>query len=283
MPLEAALPVIMQALSTAQGVFNANSTKQTNKQAQEFALKMYEMQKQDNYNQWQMQNQYNDPRAQMQRLQQAGLNPNLIYDKGATSMAQPIPTASPQSLSPNAPQFQGDGLMSYFNAQQAQVSIDNLRKQGDLLVQQAANAAANTAETTRGTKQATELAKVSADTAWANLRNIETQTQSVIASNERADKTTKAQLEEVQERITSMRLQQANTKAQKDQILAQTKHMQQSNAMQKIDLELKKIGINPTDPQWQRVAGIALDNLMNGKTMEAAINIAKNWYNSFKK
>lgn len=44
---------------------------------------------------WRMQNEYNSPRAQMQRLQEAGLNPNLIYGdsvSGATGRADSIGT-----------------------------------------------------------------------------------------------------------------------------------------------------------------------------------------------
>ena len=36
---------------------------------------------------WNMNNAYNDPSAQMERLRQAGLNPNLVYGNGATTTA----------------------------------------------------------------------------------------------------------------------------------------------------------------------------------------------------
>ena len=36
---------------------------------------------------WNMNNAYNDPSAQMERLKQAGLNPNLVYGGGATTTA----------------------------------------------------------------------------------------------------------------------------------------------------------------------------------------------------
>ena len=42
---------------------------------------------------WNMQNEYNHPKAQMQRLQEAGLNPNLVYGEGtsgATGQADQI-------------------------------------------------------------------------------------------------------------------------------------------------------------------------------------------------
>ena len=40
---------------------------------------------------WEKQNAYNTPKAQMQRLQEAGLNPNLMYGKGTVGNAQTLP------------------------------------------------------------------------------------------------------------------------------------------------------------------------------------------------
>ena len=44
-----------------------------------------------NLEMWKMQNQYNAPGAQMQRLQEAGLNPHLMYGKGTVGNAQGMP------------------------------------------------------------------------------------------------------------------------------------------------------------------------------------------------
>lgn len=72
---------------------------------------------------WNMQNAYNHPRAQMQRLQEAGLNPNLIYGdsvSGATGHADSVGTPSrpdkPDTLS---------GLMAFQN-------LKNMSAQEDL-------------------------------------------------------------------------------------------------------------------------------------------------------
>ena len=70
--------------------------------------KMYEKQYQDNIKLWQMQNEYNDPSAQMERLQKAGLNPNLVYGKGAGGNSAGVPTgADVKSLDTKAPNWQG--------------------------------------------------------------------------------------------------------------------------------------------------------------------------------
>ena len=44
-----------------------------------------------NVEMWKMQNAYNAPKAQMKRLQEAGLNPNLMYGKGTVGNAQTMP------------------------------------------------------------------------------------------------------------------------------------------------------------------------------------------------
>jgi hypothetical protein len=52
---------------------------------------------------WNRQNAYNNPKQQMQRYKEAGLNPNLIYNQQNT--AQPV--RSTDYVAPQAPDFQG--------------------------------------------------------------------------------------------------------------------------------------------------------------------------------
>lgn len=73
---------------------------------------------------WQMQNQYNSPEAQMQRYQEAGLNPHLMYGQGtpgnATGIAQynaPVQTYNEAGISPL------DMLGSYQRTMQAEQDI----------------------------------------------------------------------------------------------------------------------------------------------------------------
>lgn len=47
---------------------------------------------------WHMQNAYNSPQAQMQRFQQAGLNPHLIYGQGTPGQAMAPPQYQPANL-----------------------------------------------------------------------------------------------------------------------------------------------------------------------------------------
>jgi hypothetical protein len=88
------------------------------------ALKRQRLADRQNIRFWNMQNQYNHPLAQMKRLQEAGLNPNLIYGSsvaGATgsagsiapskaapySIANPVPSAVQTALAPNQKKLLG--------------------------------------------------------------------------------------------------------------------------------------------------------------------------------
>lgn len=62
---------------------------------QEFVTRQYNQTRADNRADWVMQNEYNHPLEQMNRLRQAGLNPNLVYGKGADATAGSIQSATP--------------------------------------------------------------------------------------------------------------------------------------------------------------------------------------------
>jgi len=77
---------------------------------------MYERQKSDNMKLWDLQNQYNSPTSQMQRLQEAGLNPNLVYGSGGGSFTSPTPkSADVQSWSPQAVKVDTGSMLSAYN------------------------------------------------------------------------------------------------------------------------------------------------------------------------
>lgn len=93
------------ATLAGQGI-NAYSAGRMNKRAEKFAWKMYDKQRGDALSDWEMTNAYNDPSAQMERLQNAGLNPNLVYGNGATTESAPVRGSS--ASSPNFKPVQMD-------------------------------------------------------------------------------------------------------------------------------------------------------------------------------
>lgn len=95
------------------GWWNTQQQKSLNKEAFNQNLKM-----------WNMQNAYNDPVAQMQRLANAGLNPNLVYGGGNVTgnTTSNYPTMEPVKYSGI-----GEGAQQFLNrAQQKEIALANL-------------------------------------------------------------------------------------------------------------------------------------------------------------
>lgn len=93
--IAAGAQVIGSGLSAWQSRRNVRDTNRANIQQADLAYKrnkelaQYTFDK--NLEMWNLQNKYNAPGAQMQRLQEAGLNPHLMYGKGTVGNAQGMP------------------------------------------------------------------------------------------------------------------------------------------------------------------------------------------------
>lgn len=129
------MAAITAGLQTAGNIYNTSSQVEQNKKNREWNEMMYERQKSDSIDFWNMQNSYNSPEAQMARLQKADLNPNLVYGNGSavnTASAPSTPHAMP--FKGEAPQVDMPNIVgSYFNIQTQMQQLDNMKKQGDLL------------------------------------------------------------------------------------------------------------------------------------------------------
>lgn len=87
---------IAGAATLGSAIYGGVSAGKMNKRAVKFQREMFEKQGQRELDYWHMQNQYNLPIEQMKRLQDAGLNPNLVYGNGADAQASPMkPSAAP--------------------------------------------------------------------------------------------------------------------------------------------------------------------------------------------
>lgn len=84
--------------SLVSGIFGAASAGRMNKRAVRFQREMWEKQGQRELDYWHRQNQYNLPSEQMQRLKDAGLNPNLVYGTGADAQAGPLKAGGAPSM-----------------------------------------------------------------------------------------------------------------------------------------------------------------------------------------
>jgi tRNA(Glu) U13 pseudouridine synthase TruD len=96
---------------------------------------MYNRQRADSLADWNMQNDYNSPEAQMRRYKEAGLNPNLIY--GQQSQTQAVRSTDAKSWNPQLPQIDvssiGDAVNTYFNVQRQNSELETQKAQRSLI------------------------------------------------------------------------------------------------------------------------------------------------------
>ncbi|AXL15369.1 DNA pilot protein [Microviridae sp.] len=131
------------------GLFNIFGNKSANKNSQQYANEVYAKQRRDYLTDWQRQNEYNSPQAQMQRFQEAGLNKNLIYGQGSAGNAQPIGKAQQHNAQFQPNNYEGIAssplqfLNSIYDLQQKKAAVDNMKADNMLKLQQSFLAIAN--------------------------------------------------------------------------------------------------------------------------------------------
>lgn len=137
MPAPLLIPLIAAGASIAGQGINAIAQGSMNRKTRQFSEKMYNRQRQDSLSDWAMQNEYNSPQAQMERLRNADLNPNMVYGTGAVANNSSAPRgASAPNWSPQAPQFSpSQSLEAFTNTRVQQAQYDNLRMQKTLMAQ----------------------------------------------------------------------------------------------------------------------------------------------------
>lgn len=127
--------------------------KEENQRNREYNLYLARLQNQWNLEQWQRENDYNSPTAQMARYRAAGLNPNLIYGQQNTAASSPTLTSgassAPQDMSPIGRE------RNFGQAIQEQLNLEMQKAQVDAIKAQTENTKANTAKTGEETKSLT--------------------------------------------------------------------------------------------------------------------------------
>jgi len=268
---------------------DAFATGNMNKKSRAFATQMYERQKYDNLNFWNMQNEYNSPAAQMQRFTDAGLNPALIY--GQQNTAGPLTSPDVQKPEFNAPQ-PGQAALSgtlsaidaITNLEMKQAQTDNLKVQRDVIVQDALLKAGQIGDIDMSRRRkmfdldlAGELRQTSVDAAKEQLRQTKVNTDINIRRDIREAVQQSANLSEISERIQnmvaqrqSMRLQNANTVAEKERIIQDTRRIRQQislmakeGVIKQFDVDLARQNIRPSDPWYVRGMSQAIQSVWN--------------------
>lgn len=274
MPIDPGTATILSAgLGTGQGVLGMIQNRQNRK----WSEKMMNRQREWALADWNMQNEFNSPRAQMARLQEAGLNPMLVYGngvQGATGNAGNVRSSGGGDWQGQTPDFSGlqNSLFAGVNLEQRRAQVDLLEKQATIAIQTAALQAAKTGESLAKTaktrfdlEMAQSLKNVSLQTAEENLRKLQVGNRFQLDENERRNALAAGNLAQAAERIILMRAQTATTQQQAENLRATLRNIRLDGDIKQLDKELRENGIYPDSPWWIKTLESYLDKQTGGK------------------
>lgn len=211
-------------IGTTIAAANAGAQLLTNRAQKRSNLEMYNTQRADALADWNRQNQYNSPEAQMTRFKEAGLNPHLIY--GQMTTAQPIKT--PEAKAPNyvAPQADPQDfniLGRQYALDAAKITNENLEKTGKLID--------------------ANILKANSETDWKNVNtnfakdSFNTRMEALRIKNDFMQD----QQTNVQQQYYQIRANTAKTNAEIDNIVANTALSQSKKA--EVAAQVKNLGV----------------------------------------
>lgn len=245
----------------SQGV-NVYANSSANKKTREWNEKMYGRQRSDALADWSMQNQYNSPAAQMERLKAAGLNPNLVYGNGATQASSTVRSSEGGSYRHQPAQIDFGGiLLSMYELQRTQAQTNLLKEQKEVMIEERRNKGlyGDTMAFDLGMKG--ELRDTSLQYKQQQLKKLQADTSYTLNQDERQAALTGRSLIESVERVLSLQMQRSKTEVEKNHLRQSIKNLKTSRDVMIEDLKLKKAGIQPHDTAFMRKVQDVLNNI----------------------
>lgn len=221
--------LISGGISAATQGANMYAAGKTNRKTREWNEKMYEKQKIDTRANWDAQNAYNHPAQQMQRLKEAGLNPNLVYGKGADAMGGSIDNPSMPNRTEQTPQMSNPiSASDILAAKSFNQNISNMKEQNRLIQAQTLKTISEAAKTDQEREQAAALFNTVVEQAIADVELTKSSTdinvQNLDLNQLRYQMDKKSQ--DLQNKLTQA--QTAKTKEEKTKISAEIKNLGQT-------------------------------------------------------
>ena len=275
----------------AEGVLNPLFGHLQNVKNRKFTREMYKTQRQDALADWATQNEYNSPRAQMQRLQEAGLNPNLIY--GQMSEANPIRQSSSSGGQGSAPQTSGRTFMDIYSMKQLKAQTDLLAKEMSVkdadieLKKMQSLATLAGSELSRTQKEQiiqnmgfqSQLFPVDLTSKQLGVDKQRQDIQLAINEDVRRTITTMTNTQEAAERIASLVKGREKTDKDIEKIDQELKLMKQDGTLKNFDIKWRAAGHNPGDPQVIKIFDEIMSRLGLGKITIDDIKKLNPFYN----
>jgi hypothetical protein len=196
----------------------------------------------DQYNQaqWNRQNEYNDPTAQMQRLRKAGLNPNMIYGASPASATGNSGSQAPPSKMVNHEMSDPSGSINTFaNTIQKETQTDNLKAQNTLLMQDAILKDISIQSDALKFNKDSDIYKFSVDASRLGTEKLAEQINGTKLDNKLKSGALPDQLSKIK-----LGVEHAKETLKGEKL---------KNKIKTFETELHKLGLTPTDPAWQRI------------------------------
>lgn len=262
-------------IDAGSSLLNTAATIFTNKSQRKYNEKMYQRQRTDSLADWAMQNEYNSPASQMERLRQAGLNPNLVYGKGADNTGGAVRSSDTGSYKPEAPEIKfsaKDSLLASNNLKMMQAQTDNLKVQNTVLAQEKLLKEAQTQATLANAglsnfdlTMKTDLKDTDMTYRKEQLRKLQADTEFTLDSNERAAAANASNLREAAQRILNYRLGRAKTQEEIIHIKQQVENLKKSGLLLDWEVLLSKENVTKGDAIYWRV----LADLLKGNGIKS--------------
>lgn len=176
--------IIGAAASLAGNALNSASASSAATKSFERQKDLMSLQQQYAVENWNREVNYNDPKEQMRRLEQAGLNPNLVYGNGAAGLEAPS-TAAPTA--PSAPMAQTPFVDFASSANQLSQVAANLANVDKTKAETVAKDIENIFnrkvldERIRSYSLANDLTEAQTREVWTKINNLEQQSSLIVA------------------------------------------------------------------------------------------------------
>lgn len=265
--IESLMQVATAPLAIGQSIFNTINQNAQNRKNRAFSREMYQWQNETALANWNRENEYNAPKAQMQRLRDAGLNPNLVYGNGADATSGNIQTGSPSVPEGRAmPLDIASAFGGYADLRLKSAQADNMEMSRTLME---ANRQKTLAEALAVMSKIpgididnetkafdlnlkNQLKDFTVEGARADLNKKYADTFVTLDRNERENIMNAKTLEKMGEEILTIQAQRGLIPLEKEKISAEIQNLKNTGALQILEQKMKEKGVSFSDPLWQR-------------------------------
>ncbi|QCS36718.1 minor capsid protein [Capybara microvirus Cap3_SP_668] len=237
-----------------------NATNQANiqmvRETNQANMDLAKYQNEANYNLWREQMAYNTPSEMMKRYEDAGLNPNLIYNSGASASAASSPPTMERAtmLSPHQEAYKGYDAMlqnaysSVYDSLLKESALQTQHVNRDMMYQDTLNKALDGFQKQLQNERSQMENKVYLDSMSWLVDAKKYQVEHLMRENYQMD--LQNQIKETE--VSLLPLRKKMTYAQFDKLQKEVQILGFTSNIKEFESQLSKVGLRPQDPIWYR-------------------------------